>query len=79
MKGKISLFRDQLRPVRSRPSDMDCNCNCNNILFAKLSWPGDSEETIQSSSKAAACPPVYHTRLRLPTIPLIAECQAEKL
>ena len=49
------------------------------ILFTKLPWPGDSEVTFRSSSQAATCPPVYHTRRRLHTIPLIAERQAGKL
>ena len=55
------------------------NCNCNYVLFTKFPWPGDSEETFQSSSQAAAYPPVYHTRWRLHTVPLIAERQAGKL
>ena len=54
-------------------------CNCNYILFTKLPWPGDSEGTFRSSSQAATCPPVYHTRRRLHTVPLIAERQAGKL
>ena len=54
-------------------------CNCNYILFTKLPWPGDSEGTFRSSSQTAACPPVYHTRPRLHTVPLIAERQAGKL
>ena len=37
--------------------------------------PGDSEETLRSLSKAAICPPVYHTRRRLYTVPLFAERQ----
>ena len=41
------------------------NCNCNYILFTKLPWPGDSEKTFRSSSQAATCPPVYHTRVPL--------------
>ena len=53
--------------------------NPNYILFIKLTWPGDSERTFQSSSQAATCPPVYHTRRRLHTVPLIAERQAGKL
>ena len=53
--------------------------NCNYILFTKFPWPGDSEETFRSSSQAATCPPVYHTRWRLHTVPLIADRQAEKL
>ena len=57
----------------------DCNCNCNYILFTKLSWPGDSEMTFRSSSQAATCPSVYHTRWRLHTVSLIAERQAGKL
>ena len=57
----------------------NCNCNCNYILFTKLPWPGDSEVTFRSSSQAATCPPVCHTRWRLHTIPLIAERQAGKL
>ena len=55
------------------------NCNCNYILFTKLTWPGDSEMTFRSSSQAATCPSVYHTRWRLHTVPLIAERQAGKL
>ena len=51
-------------------------CNFNYTLFTKLPWPGESEGTFQSSSKAATCPPVYHTRWRLHTVPLIAERQA---
>ena len=54
-------------------------CNCNYILFTKLPWPGDSEGTFRSSSQAATCPPVYHTRWRLHTVPLIAKRQAGKL
>ena len=53
--------------------------NCNYILFTKLPWPGDSEMTFRSSSQAATCPSVYHTRWRLHTVPLIAERQAGKL
>ena len=55
------------------------NCNCNYILFTKLPWPGDSEGTFRSSSQAATCPSVYHTRWRLHSVPLIAERQARKL
>ena len=51
----------------------------NYILFTKLPWPGDSEGIFRSSSQAATCPPVYHTRCRLHTGPLIAEHQAGKL
>ena len=32
-------------------------CNCNYILFTKLDWPGDSEETFRSSSQVATCLP----------------------
>ena len=53
--------------------------NCNYILFTKLPWPGDSEGTFRSSSQAATCPPVYHTRRRLHTVPFNAERQAGKL
>ena len=53
------------------------NCNC--ILFTKFLWSGDSEGIFQSSSQSATCPPVHHTRRRLHTVPLIAECQAGKL
>ena len=56
-----------------------CNCNCNYILFTKLPSPGDSEMTFRSSSQAATCQSVYHTRWRLHTVPLIAERQAGKL
>ena len=63
--------------VLMKPSSS--NCNCNYILFTKLPWPGDSEMTFRSSSQAATCPSVYHTRWRLHTVPLIAERQAGKL
>ena len=53
--------------------------NCNYTLFTKLPWPGDSEGTFRSSSQAATCPSVYHTRWKLHTVPLIAERQAGKL
>ena len=43
-----------------------------------MPWPGNSEETFQSSSQAATCPPIYHTQKRLYTVPLIAERQAGK-
>ena len=33
----------------------------------------------RSSSQAATCPPVYHTRWRLHTVPFNAERQAGKL
>ena len=55
------------------------DCKCNYILFTKLPWPGDSEGTFRSSSQAATCPPVYHTRRRLHTVPFNAEHQAGKL
>ena len=55
------------------------NCNCGYILFTKLPWPGDSEGTFWSLSQAAICPPVYHTRWNLHTVPLVAEHQAGKL
>ena len=54
-------------------------CNCNYILFIKLPWPWNSEETFRSSTQAATNLPVYHTRWRLHTVPLIAERQAGKL
>ena len=47
--------------------------------FTMLPLPGDSEGTFRSSSQAATCPPVYHTRWRLHIVPLIAERQAGKL
>ena len=40
--------------------------------------PGDNEGTFRSSSQAAACPPVEHTRRRIHSIPLIAERQTGK-
>ena len=49
------------------------------LLFSKLSEPGASEGTFRSSSQAATCPPVYHIRRRLHTVPFIVECQAGKL
>ena len=51
-----------------------CNCfiitfvivNCYIVItFYSPSWAGDSEGTFPSSSQAATCPPVYHTRWRL--------------
>ena len=66
-------------PLATVIKKINKNCNCNYILFTKLPWPGDSEVTFRSSSQAAACPPVYHTRWRLHTVPLIAERQAGKL
>ena len=45
-------------------------------LFTKLRKPGDGEGTFWSSSQAATCPPVYHARWRLHTVPFIAERQA---
>ena len=43
--------------------------NCNYIVFSKLPWPKDNKRTFRSSSQAATCPPVYHTRWRLHTLP----------
>ena len=54
-------------------------CNCNYILLTKLPWPGDSKGTFWSSSQAATCPPVYHTRWWLHSVSLIAESQSRKL
>ena len=51
--------------------------NCTYTLFTNLPWPGDSEGTFRSSSQAATCPSVYHTRRRLHTVPLLAERQAQ--
>ena len=42
---------------------------CNYILFNKLPWPRDIKGTFRSSIQAATCPPVYHTRRRLHTVP----------
>ena len=53
--------------------------NCNYIFFTKLHWSGDSKGTLRSSSQAATCPPVYPSRWRLHTVPLIAERQARML
>ena len=63
----------KLNPIRLKESTIQIqnnfqessnnfNCNCNYILFTKLPWPGDSERTFRSSSQAATCPRVYHTR-----------------
>ena len=49
---------------------------CNYILFTKLPWPGGSEGPFGLRVKL---PPVYHTRLRLHIVRLIAERQARKL
>ena len=64
---------------KARITRVDYNCNCRYILFTKLPWPEDSEGAFRSSSQAATCPPVYHTRRRLHTVPLIAERQVGKL
>ena len=56
-----------------------CVCNCSYILFTKLLWPRDSEGTFRTSSQAATCPPIYHTRQRLHIVHLITERQAGKL
>ena len=79
---KTKIFKENLRVDYYFPEVIViviCNCNCNYILFTKLPWPGDSERTFRSSSQAATCPPVYHSRRRLHTFPLIAERQAGKL
>ena len=77
----VSFFRslDSLSGVGGGRWVAFDNCNCNYILFTKLPWPGDSEGTFRSSSQAATCPPVYHTRRRLHTVPFNAERQAGKL
>ena len=36
---------------------IDQYCSRNYILFTKLPWQGDSEGTLQSSSRAATCLP----------------------
>ena len=74
----LQIWLNLLRKNRKffRP---ECSFNCNYILITKLPWPGDSEGTFRSSSQAATCPPVSHTRRRLHTVPLIAEYQARKL
>ena len=64
---------------RPRSHDLGLTCDCNYILFTKLPWPGDSEGTFRSSSQAATCPSVYHTRWRLHTVPFNAERQAGEL
>ena len=63
----------------NNPASVKSDCNCNYILFTKLAWPEDSEGTFRSSSQAATCPPVYHTRWRLHTVLFNAERQAWKL
>ena len=74
------LFKSNLvTETRKKVTKLPYNCNCNHILFTKLPWLGDSEMTFRSSSQAATCPSVYHTRWRLHTVPLIAERQAGKL
>ena len=68
-------FTYLLLPKRAAAFQLQCNY----ILFTKLPWLGNSEGTFRYSSQAATCPPVYHTRRRLYTVPLIAERQAWKL
>ena len=48
------------------------------VLFTKLPRLRDSEGTFRSSSQAVTCPPVYHTRYGLHTVPFIAERQVGK-
>ena len=50
---------------------LSCHCNCNYNLFIKLPWPGDSKGTFRSSSQAATCPTVCHTRWSLRTLPFL--------
>ena len=54
--------------------------NCN-YMFDSPSYLG--QETAKGPfglpSQAATCPPVYHTRWRLHTVPLIAERQASNI
>ena len=40
-------------------------------LFTKLSWPGDNGVTLQSSSQAVTCPPIYYSQWRLLIFPLM--------
>ena len=47
--------------------------------YSRCFYPGDSEETFWSLSQASTTPPVYHTQLRLHTVPHNAERQAGKL
>ena len=76
----LFIFKQTNLPLSHlSPTAHNCHCNCNYILFTKLLWPGDSEETFRFSSQTATCPPVYDTRWRLHTVPLIAERQASKL
>ena len=76
---KSNFFVSSYVKIQTQHCNCNCNCNCNYILFTKLPWPGDSEGTFRSSSQAATCPPVYHTRRRLHTVPFNAERQAGKL
>ena len=76
---KLFLIVVKITPASFSFTPNMVNCNCNYILFTKLPWPGDSEGTFRSSSQAATCPPVYHTRRRLHTVPFNAERQAGKL
>ena len=47
-------------------------------LLTKLTWPGNSKETLQSSNQAATCPPVYNARQRLHTAPFYCWASSRK-
>ena len=49
------------------------------ILIHQVAFTRRQRRTFRSLSQAATCPPVYHTRRRLHTVPLIAERRAGKL
>ena len=58
------------------------NSNQNvNVINFFLSFLGQetAKKLLGLFSQAALCPPVYHTRGMLHTVPFIAECQAGKL
>ena len=75
----VSVLKSFCDEITGNLFNDNCNCNRNYTLFTKLPWPGDSEGTFRSSSQAATCPSVYHTRWKLHTVPLIAERQVGKL
>ena len=72
-------FSNIPKPINIVNTQLHVIVESRNILFGKLSWPGDSEGTPRSSSQAAFFPPAYLTWRRVLTLPLIAERLAGKL
>ena len=48
-------------------------------FFSELSWARESEGSFRSYGHAATCPPVYHMRWRLHTVPFSTERQSREV